>query len=346
MIKIMIHSQRHPFIIQFLYHAHLYSIKAMTPTMVDIVYCAQPPCLAYRVAHYTRHVAAKHFSTRVASCRHICYNSSIESPSLSSMKRVSVVLVNPKNPQNIGSCLRVCGNMGIGSLILVAPRCDRLDPVISTVACRSPLLEEDRMIVHDSLENALARSTLSLCFTRRKGGGRKVLDSLHAFLEGSGDIAKTCSSDGGNLMLVFGREESGLSEDEVSMCSHAIEIPSNPAFPSLNLSHAVAVVTSGLFQYFDTHQGTPYQENDALSVATHEELEALIHRLHACLTSMGIDASESRGGGDKSNHGRKRLAPGHIRNILLRSQATQQEVRSLFGLVKELEKRGSVHESL
>jgi TrmH family RNA methyltransferase len=319
----------------------------MTSTVVDILHSAQTPCLTYRaVVPGVRQVPTRQLSTRIASRRYTCSHASIESPALSSMRGVSVVLVNPKNPQNIGSCLRLAGNMGIGSLILVAPRCDRFDPVISTVACRSPLLEESRMIVHDSLESALAQSTLSLCFTRRKGGGRKVVDSLHTFLEDRGDIVRACCSDRGKLMLVFGREESGLSEDEVSMCSHAIEIPSDPSFPSLNLSHAVAVVTSGLFQYFDTHHGKQYQENDALSVATHEELEALLHRLSACLTSMGIDPSESRGGGDKSNHGRKRLAPGHIRNILLRSQATQQEVRSLFGLVKELEKRASVQDSL
>ena len=261
---------------------------------------------------------------------------------LNGMERVGVVLVSPKNPQNIGSVLRVAGNMNVGKVTLVDPRCDPEDPVISTVACNSPLLP-DKLHVESTLSGALRGSMVSLGFSRRTGRGRQAVPSLTAYLEDESDsfYSQYLGDDSSDIsmQLVFGREESGLTEDEVNACSHCIEIPSNPSFPSLNLSHAVAVTVSQLYQFCSAQQqcvngraacnGEPQ--------ATHEEVEALFQRFIQCLDTLNIDTNESRGGGDKSNHGRRKLAPGHVRSILLRSKATQREVRSLFNLVKSIE---------
>lgn len=267
------------------------------------------------------------------------------------MERVGVVLVSPKNPQNVGSVLRVAGNMGVGKILLVQPRCDPKDPVIATVACNSPLLS-DGLQVEETLAGALRDSRVSLCFSRRTGNGRKAVPSLTTFLGEERDTLYSgyLSNAGRDIesdrkqtvMLVFGREESGLTEDEVNACSHCIEIPSNPSFPSLNLSHAVAVIVSQLYEFCATSYkgqhgievgGTPRGE----AQASHEEVEALFARVVQCLQALDIDTSESRGGGDKSNHGRRKLAPGHLRSILLRSKASQKEVRSLFNLIKGIE---------
>jgi TrmH family RNA methyltransferase len=262
---------------------------------------------------------------------------------MNGMERVSVVLVSPKNPQNVGSVLRIAANMNVGRVILVDPRCDPEDPVISTVACNSPLLPE-KLHVEDTLSGALKESMVSLCFSRRAGKGRRTVPSLAAFLENEPrsfylQYLRDTGSDDNSIMLVFGREESGLTEDEVNACGHCIEIPSNPSFPSLNLSHAVAVIVSQLYQFCSIHGTTDTDDtpNNQDQQATHEEVEALFQQFTHCLDTLNIDSAESRGGGDKSNHGRRKLAPGHVRTILLRSKATQREVRSLFNLVKSIE---------
>lgn len=260
---------------------------------------------------------------------------------LNGMERVGVVLVSPKNPQNVGSVLRIAGNMNVGKVILVDPRCDPEDPVIATVACNSPLLPA-KLHVEDTLSGALKESMVSLCFSRRAGKGRKTVPSLATFLDN--EPASFYSqylrdnSDDTSIMLVFGREESGLTEDEVNACGHCIEIPSNSSFPSLNLSHAVAVIASQLYQFCSVHStDKDHTSGNQDPQATHEELEALFQQFIHCLETLNIDTAESRGGGDKSNHGRRKLAPGHVRSILLRSKATQREVRSLFNLVKSIE---------
>jgi len=200
--------------------------------------------------------------------------------------------------------------------------------------------------MEDTLSAALGDSMVSLCFSRRTGKGRRTVPSLTSFLDEEQDTFYSQylqdvpdeSSINNSIMLVFGREESGLTEDEVNACSHCIEIPSNPSFPSLNLSHAVAVTVSQLYQFCSSQSdGKDLTANDTEPQATHEEVEALFQQFTHCLEVLNINTAESRGGGDKSNHGRRKLAPGHLRSILLRSKATQREVRSLFNLVKSIE---------
>lgn len=259
------------------------------------------------------------------------------------MERVRVVLVSPKNPQNIGSVLRIAGNMNVGQVTLVDPRCDPEDPAIPIVACNSPLLP-DGLHVESTLSGALKDSMVSLCFSRRTGNGRRTLPSLAAFLDDERNtlypqyLSDTQTLYETPVALVFGREESGLTEDEVNACSHCIEIPSNPSFPSLNLSHAVAVVVSELYQFCSSEcTKSPVTESKIEPQATYEEVEALFQRVVHWLGTLDIDTAESRGGGDKGNHGRRKLAPGHLRSMLLRSKATQREVRSLFNLLKAIE---------
>jgi len=269
------------------------------------------------------------------------------------LRNVGIVLVSPKNPENIGSVLRVSGNFGIGKVVLVNPRCSFRDgkrgssledrvassddaDIISKVACKSPLL--DSLDAVDTLSDALAQAKVSICFTRRSGVGRRTED-LHSFLSSNGSLAASLTTTSErdstpSVMLVFGREEHGLFQEEIQACSHAIEIPSNADFPSLNLSHAVAVVVSRLYEWvlYDDKNAT----DDCIDsdLADHSELNALLSRVTKIVSQLGLETTESRGGGDQGNHGRRLQPLGHLRNMVMRSRATTQEVRSLFGLVK------------
>lgn len=247
----------------------------------------------------------------------------------------------PKNPQNIGSVLRASGNFGVRDVVLVSPRADVREEIVSTVACGSPA----RLTTVDSLEDALADSSVSLAFSRRKGKGRPALRSLDAFLRGDRGASSGWMTQQGTLALVFGREESGLEAHEIMLCSHTVEIPSEPSFPSLNLSHAVAVILSQLFEYsYASNFVEEGGDRGGEAPATHAELTALFKRVTGMLERQGLDMSESKGGGDSGSHGRRIRAPGHLKSALLKGGLSQAECRSLFGLVKELEKTLEVSE--
>ena len=164
------------------------------------------------------------------------------------LNNVHIVLVAPKVPGNIGAVLRAGANFDATAITVVAPRCDPLDVDVYRYACDSPLL--DTMQVLPNLKDALQHSQSSIGFTRRAGKGRIIHPSLGALTSTFPGIAQQMYSSGtsGKISLVFGREESGLTDAEVGLCVHACAIPSAAAFPSLNLSHAVAVVRSNLFE--------------------------------------------------------------------------------------------------
>ena len=176
----------------------------------------------------------------------------------------TIVLVSPKIPGNIGSVLRVGANFAAANVCVVDPRCDVQDPDVYRLACDSPLLST--MYVVPNLKDALQHMQTSIGFTRRAGKGRITHPCLKAlttaypnlpqqlFSSSNNSIQYRTDPDDsyfsapGNVALVFGREESGLLDTEVQLCAHACAIPSSSNFPSLNLSHAVAVVMANLFE--------------------------------------------------------------------------------------------------
>jgi len=245
--------------------------------------------------------------------------------------------------------------------------------VVRKVSRNSPLLKG--MEIVPTLSHALASCTDSLCFTRRSGGHRRVHASLTSFCSSEpsflqdslllGGSRSTCSEGKGgepeskgvdqdhhhqrqNVMLVFGREENGLLDDEISQCHHAVSIPSNKVFASLNLSHAVAVVLSRLYEYVlngadesntflrkDANSSSVHQheQSQVEDVATHSEINSLLRLIAQVLVELGISTQEQQ---DSTNHGRRRLPFGHLRSLLMKSRASTAEVRSLFKLVKQV----------
>ncbi|KAG7667321.1 hypothetical protein Ndes2526B_g04172 [Nannochloris sp. 'desiccata'] len=261
----------------------------------------------------------------------------------------TIILVAPKVPGNIGSVLRVGANFAAAGVTIVDPRCDVQDGDVYRLACDSPLLST--MQVLPNLKDALQDMQTSIGFTRRAGKGRITYPCLRALTAAFPSLPQQllftsneldCGIDcGNNVALVFGREESGLLDTEVQLCAHACAIPSSPSFPSLNLSHAVGVVMANLFEMGTerTNCEGALLLNPADALATQGEIEALLTRAVALMERAGLDPRESSGGGDKSNHGRKRKPAGHLRALLARSQASTPEVRALHGILKELEKK-------
>jgi tRNA/rRNA methyltransferase len=151
------------------------------------------------------------------------------------LDRVRVVLVRPDSGGNVGSVCRAMKTMGLGSLCLVAVRREDFDErQVRTLSVHAfELFDQARFCA--SLPEALADTALAAGVTRRRGAWRKHVsllpEELAARAPGRGITA-----------LVFGNERTGLTDEELSHCSLAVRIPANPAFPSLNLSHAVQIL--------------------------------------------------------------------------------------------------------
>jgi tRNA/rRNA methyltransferase/tRNA (cytidine32/uridine32-2'-O)-methyltransferase len=159
---------------------------------------------------------------------------------------IIIVLVRPSEPGNAGAVCRAMKNMGLSRLRLVSPE-NRLleDPrVRETVLARAVHAGElwEEAEVFDSLPAALGDCTLAVGTTRRRGQHRKA----HTLTPW--EAAAWLREKPGPGALVFGNERTGLEDDELACCNIASHIPVDPAFPSLNLSHAVQLYAYELFR--------------------------------------------------------------------------------------------------
>jgi len=195
------------------------------------------------------------------------------------LRGLRVVLVAPKGPENIGAACRALANFECPDLVVVAPRTagdPRTDAKVAAVACGDSVRAGMRVVA--TLEEALADCAGgSVGMTRRGGATRAThesLDALEAAFQGAvlggcgrpdggsgssnrdgggGDGGKGGGGGGkgggendnsGLVALVFGREESGLTEGELRLCSHACAMPTGRVHASMNLAVAVAVALS------------------------------------------------------------------------------------------------------
>lgn len=146
----------------------------------------------------------------------------------------SVILVEPQHPGNIGMVCRAMANFGLHDLRLVNP-CPHLHPEAAKFAVfAKPLLGKARLF--DDLPSALADLSITCATTRRLGRLRGQLLDIAALPPLFAPLAPP-----ERVGIVFGREDAGLTTDEVALCRHAITIPTTAQEGSLNLAQAVLV---------------------------------------------------------------------------------------------------------
>ena len=247
-----------------------------------------------------------------------------------------VVLVEPAGPLNVGSVARLCANFGVDDLRLVAPRCDPHD------------LEAQRMAVHGRTVLTAVRlyptllEAVSDCHRVVTTAGR--LDHGSIPLGPPEEVLPWAISGSSPqpLALVFGREDHGLTNEELLLSQRVISLRSAEAYPSLNLSHAVAVVLHEVARLQATiGPGAPPggHQNSGPSSNLHSNLNSDLNSdpagpkaLEACLNDAQDLLLEV---GFLLDHtARARMAK--VRGLLQRGLIRADEVALLRGMVRQL----------
>jgi tRNA/rRNA methyltransferase/tRNA (cytidine32/uridine32-2'-O)-methyltransferase len=191
-----------------------------------------------------------------------------------------LVLVAVQDLVNLASCIRLAKNFGIATVRLVAPECDVDHYRIEGVAHNTGDLL-DRMTVHATLDAALADLTCVHALTgRERTAKRTVMRPRPAALD---LIAR---SDAGPVGILAGREDKGLSNEELDRCDALVTISANPAYNSLNLAQAVAVY---LYEAWVARGGDDQAFKPPRHVAepaTHQQLEAMFASWEASLADI------------------------------------------------------------
>lgn len=226
-----------------------------------------------------------------------------------------VVMVEPQSPGNIGMACRAMKNMGFRHLRLVKG-CDRFHPEALKFAVAARDLLESAEVFPD-LASAIADCTITAGTTRRHGKYRQEILSppeiAHLFRDQAGPDCKAA--------IVFGREDSGLTTDELSLCRWHATIPAAAEYGSLNLSQAILVFCYELGKAGESPGG-----GRELNLATSSEMESMFTQMDACLQKIGFLNEQN---------------PGHImrsmRRIFFRAELDNREVSILRGMLTQIE---------
>jgi tRNA/rRNA methyltransferase len=151
------------------------------------------------------------------------------------MDNISIVLVAPQGPLNVGSVCRAMMNFGFSDLRLVSPCA-----AYRSLDARRMALKAESILTHaavfPSLQQALADCHLAFGTTRRFGKYRE--DCLSPKQSAAHALSQSSDS---RVAFVFGREDRGLHTSELDLCQFFVTIPTDSAYPSMNLSHAVTL---------------------------------------------------------------------------------------------------------
>lgn len=150
--------------------------------------------------------------------------------------RLRFVLVGTQHPGNIGAAARAMKTMGISRLVLVAPECQLDEHAYRRSAGAEDVLEAAS--VHTVLADAVADCTFVLGCTARTR--RVAFEELRPAAAASQILTNINAA--GEVALLFGRERTGLTNEELQLCHVAVHIPADPLFSSLNLAAAVQIL--------------------------------------------------------------------------------------------------------
>jgi TrmH family RNA methyltransferase len=158
------------------------------------------------------------------------------------ISQFSIVLIEPEYEGNIGLVSRVLRNFQHTKLILVNPKI-KIDAESRMRAMHGIEVLENAKI-YSTGEEALETMDLIVAFSSRLATDRNVLRTAIS----PRDLRKKLVGVKGKIALMFGRESSGLSNDELELADLLVSIPANPEYPVFNISHAVAIVLYELSQ--------------------------------------------------------------------------------------------------
>ena len=234
---------------------------------------------------------------------------------------LAVILVGPENPGNIGFVSRAMANFGVQELRLVGEdyRQDQFAQMFSVHA--HDILDNAR--VFEDLGSAMADIDLAWAATARGGRNHSVTRALVPLSE----LPDPNSLDG-RVALVFGRESTGLFNEELALCDLAFTIPSSKDYPSLNLSHAVSIVLYHLFtRYTKNEPRQPYEAR----AATFKEREQVYKFFDEVVDQLSLKEYKVP------------IAKQVFRNLLGRAYMTGREVATLTGVVRRINELVNEH---
>lgn len=240
------------------------------------------------------------------------------------LKNIRIVLVNTTHPGNIGGVARAMKNMGLSDLCLVEPKIFPSADADARASGATDILSN--AVVVTSLEEAVADAHLVVGTSAR---GRHIPWPVMDPHQLGGVVSEM--DEQARVAVVFGREDRGLTNEELHLCHHHVHIPSVEEFSSLNLAAAVQVIAYELRMAFlkgvnkeqAPQWGTPWD----IELAEHRELELMFEHLEKVLVDIDFLDPEN-----------PRQLMTRMRRMLQRTMLDKVEVNVMRGILTHIDK--------
>lgn len=237
------------------------------------------------------------------------------------LSNIRVVLVGTSHPGNIGSTARAMKTMGLSNLYLAEPRVEPDGQSVALAAGACDILQNLTRV--NSLSEAISDCHLVIATSARS----RTLDWPMLDPREAG-IKLATESHQGNVAIVFGRENHGLSNEELQQCNYHMAIPANPEYSSLNLAQAVQIICyETRMAFLSQVAAQPVEQAYPLT----NELEKFFVHLETTLSKTGFIIS---------NH------PGQVmvklRRLFTKARIESQEMNILRGILSSIDKKISL----
>ncbi len=228
---------------------------------------------------------------------------------------MDICLVSPKGLINIGSIARLLANFPLGDLIIVNPPKDYKGAIVKKYALKAYDIIENSKTYND-LSQIKEKYDIIIGTTARTGGEKHFLRKPLPLEKAIKKALSTTS------LIVFGPEDRGLSNEELKYCDVVTTIPTSQRYRSMNLSHAVAVV---LFYAWYININTKHNKKESSNI-NEQKLRKLLDLIDEIIDLLEFP------------RGRGKTTPRYLwRNIFIRAELTENDIRNLFGFFRRIE---------
>lgn len=230
------------------------------------------------------------------------------------LNNLSVVLVGPRHPGNIGAVARAMKNMGVRDLAMVRPHA-AIDEQSTAMACGADdILEKSRSCA--TLAEAIAQSSITIATSARTGRRRRETLSPREAAELLAPLTWT-----NQIAMVFGTEASGLSNEDVHRCQYMVCIPTEEEFSSLNLAQAVLLLC------YEMKAASFTRPPRKRVLAPHSELDGMYDHICSSLHKIGFLHPQNRPD--------QMMAV--LKRIFARAGLDSREARIIRGIMRQID---------
>ena len=237
-----------------------------------------------------------------------------------SKNNISFILHKPQLSENIGACARAMKNFSFKKLILIDPKpVFPNDKIIATAVGAKDVINQSRVFkdINEAIGNIDILIATSARF-RNKNIKHINLEDLNKI-----DLKK-------NVAFIFGSEASGLSNNEISYANYTLQIPTNPEYKSLNLSHSLIIIAQFISSLMNTKIKL-FKKSKKIKTATKNEIHSLVK-----LCVQNLEKKEFFKPKEK-----KKIMLENLRNIFYKMDLSKKETRILTSIFAVLTKKNS-----